>query len=101
MDVLPGLAAEGDAAEAAGLISEVVPDGTALEHATNMALRIAKNSPLAVALAKDAALQSMQTSLASGLEHEKRNFRAALSSSDSLEGQDAFLNKRKPHFTGK
>lgn len=88
-------------AEAAGLISEVVPDGTALEHATNMALRIAKNSPLAVALAKDAALQSMQTSLASGLEHEKRNFRAALSSSDSLEGQDAFLNKRKPHFTGK
>ena len=86
---------------AAGIVAETVPDGTALEAAVAMAQRIAANSPLAVALAKDAALQALETSLAQGLEHEKRNFHVAIHSADSREGQAAFLAKRAPEFTGK
>ncbi|MFC9760410.1 enoyl-CoA hydratase/isomerase family protein [Rhodococcus jostii] len=90
-----------DQACAAGLIAETVPDGEALASARALAQRIAKNSPLAVALAKDAALRALETSLAQGLEHEKRNFHIAVRSADCHEGQSAFLAKRAPAFTGK
>ncbi|MDO8770301.1 MAG: enoyl-CoA hydratase-related protein [Burkholderiaceae bacterium] len=85
---------------AAGIVAEVTADGQALPTALAMASRIAANSPLAVALAKDAALSSFETPLAQGLEHEKRNFFIALRSADNLEGQAAFLGKRAPSFTG-
>lgn len=84
----------------AGMVAEVTADGQALPTALAMANRIAANSPLAVALAKDAALASFETPLAQGLEHEKRNFLVALRSADNLEGQAAFLGKRTPNFTG-
>lgn len=85
----------------AGIVADVVPAGQALDHALTMAQRIAKNSPLAVALAKDAALRAFEATLSQGLEHEKRNFDVALRSVDSHEGQAAFLAKRAPVFTGK
>lgn len=85
----------------AGIVAEVTAEGQALPTARAMADRIAANSPLAVALAKDAALCSFETALAQGLEHEKRNFFVALRSADNLEGQEAFLNKRAPRFTGR
>lgn len=85
----------------AGIVAEVTAEGQALPTARAMADRIAANSPLAVALAKDSALCSFETALAQGLEHEKRNFFVALRSADNLEGQEAFLNKRAPRFTGR
>ncbi|MEV8194957.1 MULTISPECIES: enoyl-CoA hydratase/isomerase family protein [Rhodococcus] len=84
-----------------GIVADTVPDSTTLDHALKMAQRIAKNSPLAVELAKDAALRAYETSLSQGLEHEKRNFDVALRSDDCHEGQAAFLQKRAPEFTGK
>ena len=51
-----------------GIVAEVTADGQALPTALAMASRIAANSPLAVALAKDAALASFETPLAQGLE---------------------------------
>ncbi|MEO6956649.1 MAG: enoyl-CoA hydratase-related protein [Antricoccus sp.] len=84
-----------------GIVARVVGDGETLDYALAMAGRIAKNSPLAVALAKDAALQASQTSLTQGLEHEKRNFYLAMQSADSHEGEAAFLAKRAPKYTGR
>lgn len=84
----------------AGIVAQVTVDGEALSTARAMADRIALNSPLAVALAKNAALTSFETPLAQGLEHEKRNFFVALRSADNLEGQASFLSKRAPKFTG-
>lgn len=88
-------------AESAGLVSELVTDGSALQQAVTLAQRIARNSPLAVRLAKDAALRVFDTSLAQGLAHEQRNFHVAIHSADSHEGQAAFLAKRAPEFTGR
>ena len=47
-----------------GIVAEVTADGQALPTALAMACRIAANSPLAVALAKDAALASFETARA-------------------------------------
>jgi enoyl-CoA hydratase len=99
--LLPGDYWSATRAEAAGLITEVVPYGAALEHARAMARRIAANCALAVALAMDAALQAQEASLAQGLQHEKRNFYIALRSDDCHEGQAAFLAERTPQFTGR
>lgn len=84
-----------------GLVADVVGDGETATAAIALGHRIAANSPLAVALAKDAALRSYEASLSQGLEHEKRNFDVAVRSADSHEGQAAFLAKRSPNFTGK
>ena len=83
----------------AGMVAEVTADGQALPTALAMANRIAANSPLAVALAKDAALASFETPLAQGLEHEKRNFLVALRSADNRKGK---RHSRQAHtnFTG-
>lgn len=99
--LLSGDFIDADAALVAGLVAEVTPQGQALERALALAGRIARNSPMAVALAKDAALASFETFLTQGMQHEKRNFHIALASEDSREGQAAFLAKRSPEFTGK
>ncbi|WP_440712940.1 enoyl-CoA hydratase/isomerase family protein [Gordonia sp. FQ] len=99
--LMTGDAIDARAAETAGLVAEVVPAGTACAAAVAMAERIAANSPLAVALAKDAAYAALDSSLAQGLEYERRNFHVALRSDDCHEGQRAFLDKRPPHFTGR
>ena len=78
-----------------------VDDDEVVEQAIALAQRISANSPLAVALAKDAALAAQTGSIAAGLEHEKRNFVYSLASDDSHEGQAAFVAKRSPNFTGR
>ncbi|MFC9556619.1 enoyl-CoA hydratase/isomerase family protein [Rhodococcus sp. NPDC056960] len=99
--LLTGDVVSAQRASVAGMVADVVPDGEALAHAVAMAGRIANNSPLAVALAKDAALRVFETTLSQGLDHEKRNFDVSIRSADSHEGQAAFLAKRAPEFTGK
>ncbi|WP_416351334.1 enoyl-CoA hydratase-related protein [Cupriavidus basilensis] len=83
----------------AGMVAEVTADGQALPTALAMANRIAANSPLAVALAKDAALASFETPLAQGLEHEKRNFRRFAFGRQPGRAS-GILGKRTPNFTG-
>ncbi|WP_153504362.1 enoyl-CoA hydratase-related protein [Cumulibacter manganitolerans] len=99
--LLTGEPISGEDAERAGLVSDLAESGGALEAAKRIAATIAGNSPLAVGLAKDAALASVDVPLATGLEYERRNFKIALASDDCHEGQAAFLEKRRPEFTGK
>lgn len=99
--LLTGDLIDAEHASTDGIVANVVPDGEALRSATAMAQRIAGNSPLAVALAKDAAVRSFETPLSQGLATETRNFDVAVHSADSYEGQAAFLTKRRPQFTGK
>ena len=99
--LLSGDLATGTEAANLGLVGKVVDDDEVVEQAIALAQRISANSPLAVALAKDAALAAQTGSITAGLEHEKRNFVYALASDDSHEGQAAFLAKRSPNFTGR
>ncbi|MBF6070318.1 crotonase/enoyl-CoA hydratase family protein [Nocardia farcinica] len=83
-----------------GLIGHVVPDGTALDKALELAAQIAANGPLAV----QAILRTIRET--EGM-HEEEAFKidaelgtAVFKSADAKEGPRAFAEKRKPNFTG-
>ncbi|GAB2742047.1 crotonase/enoyl-CoA hydratase family protein [Nocardioides pakistanensis] len=83
-----------------GLIGHVVPDGTALDKAREIADLIAANGPLAV----QAILRTIRDT--EGM-HEEDAFKVdakigapVFSSNDAKEGPRAFAEKRTPSFTG-
>lgn len=84
-----------------GLINRVVEDDQLEEEAMKLALEIAKKSPLAVRMAKQAILKAQDVSLEHGLHFEQNAFILLFSSEDQSEGMKAFLEKRKPTFKGK
>jgi enoyl-CoA hydratase/carnithine racemase len=83
---------------AIGLVDEVVPDGTALEHAVALALRIAANAPLAVAAAKRAVNLGLQMSVNDAQRLEATLFATLVQTRDFAEGVEAFFAKRPPSF---
>jgi enoyl-CoA hydratase len=84
-----------------GLLSRIVPDELYLSEAKKLAHEIAMKSPLAARIAKESIMKSYESSLADGLEFERRNFYLMLSSEDKKEGMSAFTEKRKPNFKGR
>jgi enoyl-CoA hydratase len=84
-----------------GLVNKVVPVELYLEEAINMARKIAQQSPLAIRLAKEAVLKAQDAHLAEGLEFERKNFYLLFAGQDQKEGMQAFIDKRKPNFTGR
>lgn len=84
-----------------GLISRVVPVELYLEEAKALAREIAAQPPIAVRMAKEAVLQAFETTLAGGLEFERRCFHLLFGTEDKREGIRAFLEKRPAHFTGR
>lgn len=81
-----------------GLVNRVVDD--ALAGALELARSAAKNSPLALGLAKEAVVRGLDVSLSQGFEIEADLFGLASTSDDMREGTAAFLEKRAPKFTG-
>jgi enoyl-CoA hydratase len=83
-----------------GFVTRVVPDGEVVAQAMDLAARIAKQAPAAVRLIKDAVLMAEETTLEAGLIHERHNFILLFGTQDAQEGMNAFLEKRRPAFTG-
>ena len=85
-------------ARALGLIGHVVPDGTALERAREIAATVAANGPLAV----EAVLRTLRET--SGMTEEEAFafeiplIRSVFSSEDAGEGPLAFTQKRAPDY---
>jgi enoyl-CoA hydratase len=84
-----------------GLINKIVPVEMYLNEATQLASEIAKMSPVAVQLAKEAVNRSFETQLDEGLMFERKNFYLAFASEDQKEGMKAFIEKRTPVYKGK
>jgi enoyl-CoA hydratase/carnithine racemase len=83
-----------------GLVNRVVPAAELEQIVTEMARTIAANAPLTMRAAKLAINELMK-------DPEKRDLAACeaaitkcFASNDYKEGQAAFLEKRKPKFTG-
>jgi enoyl-CoA hydratase len=84
-----------------GLVNHVVPDGQALAKAKEIAERIAANGPLAVK-ALVATLRATETlPEEQAFEIEQQHGLKVMMSADAAEGPRAFLEKRKPVFTGR
>jgi len=84
-----------------GLVNQIAPVELYLERAIQLAEKVASMSPLAASLAKESILKVYELSLDDGLEYERKNFYLLFSSKDKEEGVSAFLEKRKPQWTGK
>ncbi len=84
-----------------GLVNKVVPVELYLEEAFKLAHKIAQMSPVGVKLAKESINRSYETHLDEGLHFERKNFYLTFASEDQKEGMNAFVEKRKPEFTGK
>jgi enoyl-CoA hydratase len=98
--VLTGTRWDARQAQAYGLVSEVVPAGELMSAARRWAERVLGLGPLAIRLAKLALNASSQMPLAAGLLYESAVQAITFESQDKLEGTAAFLEKRKPRFTG-
>jgi enoyl-CoA hydratase len=84
-----------------GLINKIVPIEFYLSEAIELAKQIAELSPVALKLAKEAVLQSFNSTLDEGLLFERKNFYLTFASEDQKEGMNAFVEKRTAKFKGK
>jgi enoyl-CoA hydratase/3-hydroxyacyl-CoA dehydrogenase len=83
-----------------GLLNRVVAPAQLMDTARELAGRIASRAPVAVAKAKAAILATQQLPLDKGLVFEMDRASEVMTTPDRLEGMQAFIEKRKPVFTG-
>jgi enoyl-CoA hydratase len=89
-----------DEALSAGLVNHVTPQEELLSACKKIALKIVKNSPLAIASAIKA-INAGYTDGINGYETEIEAFGKCFGTADFKEGTTAFIEKRKANFTGK
>jgi enoyl-CoA hydratase len=83
-----------------GLVNEVVPAEKLRARVDELAARIIKNAPLAVALTKRSAHLGEESELAAACDFEAQVFGATFSTEDQKEGMRAFLEKRAAAWKG-
>jgi len=83
-----------------GLVNRVVAPGELLTEARTLATELAGKAPLAVRFIIDAVNRGTDVSFEQGAFLEASLFGLAFSTADMREGATAFLEKRKPAFTG-
>jgi len=84
-----------------GIVERVVPAGEALTAAAELARTIAAKAPIALRYAKEAVVKGLGMSLEDGLRLEGDLSTLLRTTEDRVEGAKAFLEKRKPRWTGK
>lgn len=81
-----------------GLVNEVRPPRQVLERAHEIAAQIARNGPVAVQTAKEIAVRALALESAFALEYTLNE--RVLRTDDAREGPRAFVEKRRPEYTG-
>src|SRR6267143_4248255 len=99
--ILTGAIIDAQTALTLGLVNDVVPADQLETKTMEIANRIAEKSPVALRLAKEAIKLASRANLDEGLRREVDLFALCFSTEDKNEGVRAFLEKRKPVFTGK
>jgi enoyl-CoA hydratase len=84
-----------------GLVNRVVAPERLMEEAVGMANLIASKAPLAIRAAKEAVNGGLNIPLTEGLEVEAYHWSYLCGTEDQKEGVKAFIEKRKPVFTGR
>jgi enoyl-CoA hydratase/crotonobetainyl-CoA hydratase len=94
--VLTGTPITAERAHQVGLVNHVVPTGTALAHARELAETIAKNAPMAVRAAKAVATKSAHWQEADAFALQRKYIDPVRDSEDAKEGAQSFVEKRAP-----
>jgi enoyl-CoA hydratase len=87
-------------AEASGLVAKVVPATELVEEALKSATVIAGMAPLAAMATKEMVNAAFETTLAQGVNFERRLFHGLFGSQDQKEGMAAFVEKRPGNWSG-
>ena len=88
-------------AERIGLVSRVLPAEGFQEAVASYAADLAAGPPIAQTIAKRLLVQSPNQALRPMLEMELTGIKYCFTTQDMREGMQAFLQKRKPEFTGR
>jgi enoyl-CoA hydratase len=99
--ILTGRMMDAAEAERAGLVARVVAADRLLDEAIEAATRIAGFSRAAILAAKEAVDVAFESGLSEGVRFERRSFQALFATEDQKEGMAAFVEKRKPTFSGR
>lgn len=84
-----------------GLINHVLPSDEVLPKALDLAEKIARNGPLAVRTIKATIAATVGKSLSAAFACEDEARSRIMASADAREGPAAFIEKRRPQFTGR
>ncbi len=99
--VLTGRMISAAEAKRVNLVNSVVPVEGYLYESIALAREVASKAPIALKLAKESVLKAFSSTLEGGLEFERKNFYMLFASDDQKEGMSAFVEKRKPQWSGK
>ena len=83
-----------------GLINRVVADADLRQATLDLASQIASKSPLTVAIGKEAFYRQLEMDLPDAYTYASEVMTRNMLARDAEEGIDAFLTKRRPHWTG-
>ena len=95
---LTGRMMDAEEAERSGLVSRIVPVSELIDEAVATATKIANLSQPIVMLAKESVNRAYETTLAEGINFERRVFHSTFSTEDQKEGMSAFAEKRPAKF---
>jgi enoyl-CoA hydratase/carnithine racemase len=98
--ILTGETIDAEDACRSGLINRVVPASKLLQASTDMARKMAEQSPLSLSYAKEALNKALDLTLDQGIRMEMDLYLLLFSTMDRVEGITAFKEKRKPKFEG-
>ncbi len=84
-----------------GIVDETVPRDKLLERSMELANKIASKSPPAIWAAKRCMVKAQEAGLEEGLRFEESVLAELWGTDDKNEAVKAFLEKRKPRFTGR
>lgn len=99
--ILTGRMMDAEEAERAGLVARVIPAERLMAETLAAAETIASYSNMTAMVAREAVEQALEVGLRDGLMFERRTYYALWATEDAHEGMQAFIEKRKPVFTGK
>ena len=98
--ILTGAPVSADEAHRIGLVNRVVPAADLLAEARKLATQLASSAPIAMRYIINAINKGVEMGFAEACQYEATLFGLVASTDDMREGTKAFLEKRKPTFSG-